>query len=114
GLAWEDVDLDVRRIVIRRGLQRRRGVGLVFVRPKTASSNRSVILSQTAVHALRQHLERQEAERAASKNWRGCGLVFCTSAGGPMDGSRVLTALHRALQMADLPRIRVHELRHTA
>src|SRR5207244_1590461 len=42
GLKWEDVDLDARRLTVKRALQQRRAVGLVFVEPKTPRSRRAV------------------------------------------------------------------------
>jgi integrase len=41
-LRWEDVDLDARRLAVKRTLQQRRGVGLVRVEPKTPRSRRGV------------------------------------------------------------------------
>jgi integrase len=52
GLRWRDVDLDAGRLVVRQALQRRRGVGLVFVEPKTPRSRRTVHLTTIAVDAL--------------------------------------------------------------
>lgn len=53
GLAWDDVDLDAGRLVVRRALQRQNEAGLVFIEPKTARSRRAIILSKRAVAALR-------------------------------------------------------------
>jgi len=40
--------------------------------------------------------------------------VFRTQTGGMVEHSTVLHALHHALDACGLPRIRVHDLRHTA
>ena len=40
--------------------------------------------------------------------------MFRTQTGGLLEHSTVLHALHRALDACGLPRIRVHDLRHTA
>lgn len=42
------------------------------------------------------------------------GLVFCTEAGSPLDGSKVSLAFRRAVEDAGLPRVRFHDLRHGA
>ena len=42
GLKWEDVDLVAGRLQTRRALQRQRGLGLVFVEPKSVSSRRCI------------------------------------------------------------------------
>ena len=114
GLGWVDVQLDDRRLFVRRGLQRRRGGDYVFVEPKTVASRRMVMLSQLAVEALHRHQARQSTERESADRWCDWGLVFCSGEGGPMDGSRILKRLHRALAIAGLPTMRVHDLRHTA
>jgi integrase len=51
---------------------------------------------------------------AARHPWAHHGLVFSTSSGGPLDQARQNLALRRALDSAGLPRIRIHDLRHTA
>jgi integrase len=94
GLRWDDVDLAARRLAVRRALQRQQAAGLVFIPPKTRSRRRSVRLSRLACGALAGHRENRR--------------------GGPMESSSVTSALDRALRLAGLPRIRVHDLRHTA
>jgi integrase len=114
GLEWVDVDLEARRVRIHQAVQRRRGVGLVLLSPKTPRSRRSVQLTEIAVEALRAHRLLQQGLRpikwieAASPRF-----VFTSRVGGPMDGSRARTALTEALLRAGVPRVRVHDLRHT-
>ena len=115
GLRWEDVDLQHRRLLVRRALQRQRGVGLVMVEPKSERSRRTVHLASGTVTALREHRHRQLEERLqAGPLWSDQDLVFCNLMGTPVDPARINEALHRALKRAGLPRIRVHDLRHTA
>jgi integrase len=61
GLKWEDVDLEAGTLRVRRTLTTAKG-GPVLSAPKTRSSRRTVKLSQTALEALRSHLERQLGE----------------------------------------------------
>ena len=39
-LTWDDVNLEARRLLVVRSLQRQRGVGLVFAEPKTLPARR--------------------------------------------------------------------------
>ena len=110
-----DVDLAGGRLTVARALQRQRGRGMQVVEPKSAAGRRTVFLSQVAVTALRAHRARQRVERlAAGPLWQDTGLVFTTTRGTPLDVQRVDRHFRRALVRAGLPRVRVHDLRHTA
>lgn len=52
GLRWEDVDLDARTITVRAAIQRRVGVGLVLVPPKSARSMRTIPMLEPVRLAL--------------------------------------------------------------
>ncbi|CCF83358.1 tyrosine-type recombinase/integrase [Nitrolancea hollandica] len=115
GLRWGDIDLAAGRLSVRRALQRQRGNGLVFITPKTARSRRTIILSKWAVSALREHRTRQLEQRlAAGPLWQDDDLVFCEATGGPLSPSWQTKIFQEALARAGLPRIRFHDLRHTA
>jgi integrase len=87
-----------------------------FAEPKTARSRRQIALSATAVEALRHHLERQVVERKQMGSaWEDLGLVFPNSVGRPLDNVNLLRYwFHPLLERAGLPRMRFHDLRHTA
>jgi integrase len=61
GLKWDDVDLEAGTLQVRRTLTTVKG-SPVLSPPKTKGSRRTVKLSQTALKALRSHLERQLGE----------------------------------------------------
>jgi integrase len=113
-LRWSDLDLQRGTITIQRSLQRQSRAGLVFVEPKSESSRRTVQLPEGAVAVLREHRKLVLQQRlAAGTTWQDLDLVFPALTGGPVDPARVNTALHTALHKAGLPRLRVHDLRHT-
>jgi integrase len=114
GLKWDDIDLDGGRLFVRRALQRQTGLGLVFVEPKTARSRRTIHLTAVAVQALRQHQDYTKLMRAVARDrWRESGLVFTSTVGDGMEAGVVNDNLNRLLAKAGLPKIRVHDLRHT-
>lgn len=116
GLRWSDINFDTKQLVILRALQRQSaGAGLQFVEPKSATSRRTVALGEMACWALRDHRRRQNEERLSlGSEWHANDLVFCTVFGDPMDPGRIGRYLDRDLRNANCPRIRVHDLRHTA
>jgi integrase len=61
GLKWDDIDLEIETLQVRRTLTTAKG-GPVLSAPKTKGRRRTVRLSQTASEALRSHLERQLEE----------------------------------------------------
>ena len=118
GLRWPDVDLDGGAVRVRVALERAADE-VKLVEPKTARSRRQIIVGATAIAALRRHRAMQTMERhRLGAAWEGrgdfCDLVFTDAIGGPLQGSSVLATLRRLLAGADLPRIRFHDLRHTA
>jgi integrase len=114
GLKWDDMDLEVGTLQVRRTLTIAKG-SPVLSAPKTKGSRRTVRLSQMALEALRSHLERQLEEiDQAGGLWRENGLIFASESGSPLSRQHVTS--HRfkpLLRRAGLPQIRFHDLRHT-
>ena len=113
GLRWRDVDLNAGRLVVRQALQRRRGAGLVFVEPKTARSRRTVHLAAIGIGALLEQSLWQSQQSQQWANWKESGLVFTSLSGGPLEPGVVNETLSRLLLEAELPHVRVHDLRRT-
>lgn len=114
-LRWSDVDLDDGFVRVVGSLARARGKGVAITNPKTPRSRRRVELTATAVDALQRHRAVQAAERLAAGPWWKTGdLVFTNHQGGFLAVKDVYAAYHRVLDRAGLPRVRFHDLRHTA
>ena len=114
GLRWADLDLDAGTLSVRGQLQRYGGEWH-FVDLKTARGRRVIALPAPVVVALRAHRTRQLEERLrAGQFWQEYGLVFTATTGAPLHGSTVAKAFQRCLREHDLPRLRFHDLRHTA
>jgi integrase len=116
GLLWSDVDLVECQISILRTLQRVNGRWLVQA-PKTTRSRRVIPLPQVACEALRrQRVAYTELRLKAGARWAAefGELVFVGATGGPMDGTAITKRLQRKLIAGGLPRIRFHDLRHSA
>ncbi len=115
GLRWPDVDLE-HCLVHVTGTLSRGPAGLVVVPPKTRRSRRTIRLSHAAVEAIGSHRARQVANRLrAGSSWEDHDLVFCGPIGRPMSPEWLLRGrFYPLLERAGLPRIRFHDLRHTA
>ncbi|MFN2582049.1 MAG: tyrosine-type recombinase/integrase [Candidatus Dormibacteria bacterium] len=115
-LRWRDVDLDAGVLGVVGTLQRDYNRKLVISETKTARSRRQVELSALAVAALRRHRAQQtEVRLLLGEEWDDHDLVFPNPFGKPQDGSHLLVGQFvPLLQRAGLPKIRLHDLRHTA
>ena len=108
GLHWQDVDLNAGVLRVRQQLQEVAGK-MELVEPKTAAGRRQVALPKVAVEALVAHRQRMAA-KGFDKTW-----VFCDSRGGPIRKSNLRRkSFEPLLEQAKLPKVRFHDLRHTA
>jgi integrase len=115
GLRWADVDLDSGSLRVVATLRHLSGESATFAPPKTARSRRRVELSGSVVAALSAHKVATIEERwRAGQLWQDHDLVFPNLLGRPRGPSNVSRELHPLLERAGLPRIRFHDLRHTA
>lgn len=114
-LHWKDIHLDAGYLEVLYTLQDEKGGHFIFAPPKTEKSRRSVPLNETAIAALRRHRARQLEQRlAAGEIWEEQDLVFTTATGGPLRGNHILQRHFEPLcKHLGLPRIRLHDLRHT-
>jgi len=66
------------------------------------------------VAALRSHRARQlEVRMLVGPGWREHDLVFCAPDGKPSHPDSISKAIARVVRDVDVPRIRLHDLRHT-
>ena len=112
GLRWSDIDLDNRLLQITHTTQRVAGV-LMLRPPKTKKNHRMVTLNRTTIKELRQHRAMQLTE-AAALGLEPSGFVFTNQRGQPLNPDHLYREFIKASQAADLPPIRLHDLRHGA
>jgi integrase len=91
------------------------GHGYIAGPPKTKNSKRDIVLPQYIVDVLGRHREKQlEIKHKAGNRWEEKDLVYCTMFGGYQQPGATLARFRRLLEQAGLPRIRIHDLRHSA
>ncbi len=116
GLKWEDVDLQARIVLVRRGLTISPNGGIEIDDPKRFDSKRRLEISSEVAATLKEHRKRQAEERiaAASGAWRDEGFVFTTHSGGYLHPNTLYTAYFKPMRdKAGVPPIHFHDLRHT-
>lgn len=116
GLRWGDIDLDARRLTIRKSLVWLHGKPLLED-PKTDRSRRSLRLPLRTVAALRWRQGAQEADRATCEaaragHWHDVDLVFSDEHGDAVRRDIITREFQRHLKAASLPHQRFHDLRH--
>jgi integrase len=114
-LHWADVNLEEGYADVKYTLEFGTGGKYTFAPPKTERSRRCIPLNETAVAALRKHRSAQDQQRlAAGELWADEDLVFTSPTGRALRGNHILQRQFTPLlKQADLPAIRLHDLRHT-
>jgi integrase len=112
GVQWADINFDRAQLAVRRN---RVAVGYDVSEgsPKTGRA-RTIALDPATVTELRAHRKRQLEERLAwGDAWTETGFVFVLESGEPIHPQRFTYWFDRAVAATDLPRIRLHDVRHT-
>lgn len=113
-LRWQDIDLHHRSLSVRRSVSRLPGGHRVH-EPKTASGKRSITLPPFVIEALQQHRIRQlETKLKAGPEWEEHDLVFCNIYGRFLNSASLYDLFTSLVKKAGLPRMRFHDLRHSA
>jgi integrase len=113
GLRWSDVDLEAGKVILRQTVSAI--AHEVRVAPRTKSGRpRPVELDGPTVAALRAVRARQAQDRLLlGPTYADHDLVFARADGQPMHPEHFSMAFDRRVARYKLPRIRLHDLRHT-
>ncbi|MCL5744442.1 MAG: site-specific integrase [Acidobacteria bacterium] len=118
-LKWSAIDFERGTLSVKLSLQRIKLPGekkgkLLLKEPKR-SSRRTLNIPQVVLSELIQHRQRQEQERIlAGSRWKDSEFVFTSGIGTPLEPRNVERAFSEIRLAAGLPRVRIHDLRHTA
>jgi len=115
GLKWSDLQWNYGELKIQRQVKRVTGHGWTFADPKTKKGRRTIKLGDEILKLLRAHKKRQETQKLdKGERWVENGLIFPSSVGIPLNPSNLRKDFLKVLDRANLPKIRFHDLRHTA
>jgi integrase len=123
GVRWSDLDLDVGIWHVRQALVSVKThnstedgpkTRLISQPPKSETSKRTLPLAAEVIDALRRHRGIQAQEKLLlGEAYQDHGLVFCRPDGTPLNPRTFLARFQRMLQIAGLPQVRLHDLRHS-
>lgn len=110
GLRWQDVQGTV--LQVKQSLVKVKAKVMIST-PKTARGKRRVSLSPDVVEVLAEHKLKQDAEKAMlGEAWRADDLVFTSEVGTPINPDNLKRVRHKLMDDAQVPRVRLHDLRH--
>jgi integrase len=114
GLQWRNVDLDTGSLRVATTRVLMNGGQAVESGPKTKAGARTIDLDASLVAILRQHRRHQiEEQLKAGEAWQGSGYLFTNELGQPYYPGYFSDAWERRIAALGLPRIRLHDARHS-
>jgi integrase len=115
GLQWSDIHFEEGSLSVHRTVNWLGRYKYVEREPKTEQSRRKIVLPAFVLQLLKEHRAHQKEIRLkAGSSWQDRNLVFCNRRGGFLFPDRLLQKFYRVLEDAGLPRMRFHDLRHSA
>lgn len=116
GLRWPDIDFDQGRIHVQRALSQT-DEGRRLLEPKTAKGRRVIPLPKSVLADLKAHRKAQLEEQMRLRHLEGFeqhNLVFASANGKPVDHNNLVSRHFKPILVkAELPNIRLYDLRHT-
>ncbi len=115
GLAWDNLDLDVGEVRVRRALILVDGAPQ-YGPPKSTQSRRTVNIDAETVAVMRRYRRAQkEARLLAGEGWEDTGLVFTGPTGQYIHPDNVTTDFKKAVvaMKGTVAQLHLHGLRHT-
>lgn len=105
-LRWSDIDRSI--IHVRRSVaQKIKGKPIIETPPKNKSSYRDLQIPLPLLTILEEHKDRQKQDTRFTEEYRVCGGAEC------LKDSSLSIRNHRYADNANLPRIRIHDFRHS-
>ncbi|MFD2704174.1 site-specific integrase [Salibacterium lacus] len=114
GLKWKDIDFENNRIQVNRTMAWARGQGHILQDAKTDGSRRTIKASDHVMSVLNsQLLKQKQIMMKLGERHQDDNLVFLSYNGKPMSMRHAGERLVQLSKELGLPRIRMHDLRHT-
>ncbi|MCM3316143.1 site-specific integrase [Rummeliibacillus stabekisii] len=113
GLRWQDIDFDKKEIYVQQQLAWTQE-GFIFQSTKTIGSSRTIPIPDQLIKELKDYnLAQKKLRLQLGDAFKDYDLVVATSTGNYFMGRNLLYQLERACEELNLPKMTIHELRHT-
>lgn len=113
GVRWRDIDFKARRLHVCQTILSV-NYQLTLGQPKTLRGERKIALDAETIRVLDAHRAGQRRERhLLGAGYRDQDLVFAREDGSPIHPDYFSQTFDRAVKRLGLPKIRLHDLRHT-
>lgn len=113
GLRWKDVDFERGTLSVCQTVGMVRGTPKTKPMPKNDSSRRTIAVDPAIMEALGAHRARQEEHKRTARAWAENELVFPSAVGTPINPNNLARGYLQLVERAGVPRIRIHDTRHT-
>lgn len=113
-LQWRDVDLDAGVVRVERSITRDERNRVVIGTTTKTNRIRTIAIPRATVAALRAVRTDQMERRLAAEYWRDTDLVFDRGDGNFLPQQRWARWHRKVCNLANVPYIKIHDLRHTA
>lgn len=112
-LRWKDCDLKQGKISVCQTLYYS-NQQFHFLEPKTSRSNRLVSIPETVVEVLMAHrVEQEKRKKEMGSVYEDYDLIAANEIGRPINPRSLTGHFRRTIQKATVPKIRLHDIRHT-
>jgi integrase len=113
GVRWRDIDFKARRLHVQQTVLTVE-YQIIIGRPKTLRGERKIALDDQTIQVLQSHRAAQRREKQLlGDGYQDHGLVFAREDGTPVHPDYFSQTFDRTVKRLGLPKIRLHDLRHT-
>ena len=113
GVRWRDIDFNARRLHVQQTVLTVE-YQIIIGRPKTLRGERKIALDDQTIQVLQSHRAAQRREKQLlGDGYQDHGLVFAREDGTPVHPDYFSQTFDRTVKRLGLPKIRLHDLRHT-
>lgn len=113
-LKWSDIDFESGVVHCLRTMTRDENNATIIGDVTKTKRSREIAVPENTMHALASLKSEQNARRLAAARWSGLDIVFDRGDGNPMYQKALAKKHIGVCALADVPEVRLHDLRHTA